>query len=61
MPNPRNGPNSTHCAGSGSKKDKTMCTPACLTHLLYAMHGNRSHYVSGGYLIKYAQNAENRQ
>ena len=61
IPNPRNGPKSTHGAGSGSKKHKTMCTFACLTHLLYAMHGNSSHYVNGGYLIKYAKNAEKRQ
>ena len=35
------------------KKHKTMCILACLTHLLYA---SSSHYVSRGYLIKYAQN-----
>ena len=58
IPNPRNGPKSTHGAGPGSNKHNTMCTLACLTPLLYAMHGNSSHYVSGGYLIKYAQNAE---
>ena len=44
-----------------SKKHKTMCTLAYLTHLLYAIHENSSHYVNGGYLIKYAKNAEKRQ
>ncbi len=58
IPNPRNGPKSTHGAGSGIKKHKTMCTLACLTHLL---HANSSHSVSRGYLIKYAQNDEKRQ
>ena len=38
-----------------------VCTLACLTPLLYAMHGNNSHYASGGYFIKYTQNAEKRQ
>ena len=47
--------------GLSSKQHKTMCTLACLTPLLYAMHGNTSHYASGGYLIKYTQNAEKRQ
>ena len=61
MPNPNNGPKSTHGAGPGSKKHKTMCTLAYLTPLLYAMHGNSFHYVSRGYLIKYAQNDEKRQ
>ena len=42
-------------------KNKTMCTLACLTPLLHAIHGNNSHYASGGYFIKYTQNAEKRQ
>ena len=61
IPNHGNGPKSTHGAGTGSKKHKTMCTLACLTPLLYAMHGNNSHYASGGYFMKYTQNAEKRQ
>ena len=61
IPNHGHGPKSTHGAGPGSKKHKTMCTLACLTHLLYAMHGNNSHYASGGYFMKYTQNAEKRQ
>ena len=36
IPNHGNGPKSTHGAGQGSKKHKTMCTLACLTHLLHA-------------------------
>ena len=40
IPNHGNGPKSTHGAGPGSKKHKTMCTLACLTHLLHAMQGN---------------------
>ena len=60
IPN-RNGPKSTHGAGPGSKKHKTICTLACLTPLLHAMHGNNSYYASGGYFIKYTQNAEKRQ
>ena len=48
----------THGAGPGSKKHKTICTLACLTHLLHAMHGNKSYYASGGYFIIYTQNAE---
>ena len=59
IPNNGNGPKSTHGAGPGSKKHKTMCTLACLIHLLYAMHGNNSYYASGGYFIIYTQNAEN--
>ena len=47
IPNHGNGPKSTHGAGPGSKTHKTMCTLACLTPLLYAMHGNNSHYASG--------------
>ena len=54
-----NGP--THGACPGSKKHKTVCTLACLTPLLYAMHGNNSHYASRGYFTKYTQNAEKRQ
>ena len=61
IPNHGNGPKSTHGAGPGSKKHKTMCTLACLTHLLHAMHGNNSYYASGGYFIIYTQNAEKRQ
>ena len=61
IPNNGNGPKSTHGAGPGSKKHKTMCTLACLIHLLYAMHGNNSYYASGGYFIIYTQNAEKRQ
>ena len=51
IPNHGNGPKSTHGACPGSKTHKTVCTLACLTPLLYAMHGNNSHYASGGYLI----------
>ena len=61
IPNHGNGPKSTHGAGQGSKKHKTMCTLACLTQLLHAMHGNNSYYASGGYFIIYTQNAEKRQ
>ena len=61
IPNHGNGPKSTHGAGPGSKKHKTKYALACLTHLQYAMHGNNSHYASGGYFIKYTQNAEKRQ
>ena len=62
IPNHGNGPKSTHGACPGSKKHKTVCALACLTPLLYAMHGNNSsHYASGGYFIKYTQNAEKRQ
>ena len=64
IPNHGNGPKSTHGACPGSKKHKTVCTLACLTPLLYrlyAIHGNNSHYASGGYFIKYTQNAEKRQ
>ena len=61
IPNHGNGPKSTHGAGPGNKKHKTMCTLACLTPLLYAMHGNNSYYASGGYFIIYTQNAEKRQ
>ena len=61
MPNHGNGPKSTHGACPGSKKHKTICTLACLTPLLYVMHGNNSHYASGGHFIKYTQNAEKRQ
>ena len=43
------------------KTHKTVCTLACLTPLLYAIHGKNSHYASGGYFIKYTQNAEKRQ
>ena len=43
------------------KKHKTICTLACLTPLLHAMHGNHSYYASGGYFIIYTQNAEKRQ
>ena len=42
-------------------KNIRQCTLACLTPLLYAIHGNNSHYASGGYFIKYTQNAEKRQ
>ena len=61
IPNHWNGPKSTHDAGPGSKKHKTVCTLACMTPLLYAIHGNNSHYASGGYFIKYTQNAEKLQ
>ena len=61
IPNHGNGPKSTHGACPGSKKHTTVYTLACLTPLLYAIHGNNSHYASGGYLIKYTQNAEKRQ
>ena len=61
IPNHGNGPKSTHGACPGSKKHKTVCTLACLTPLLYAIHGNNSHYASGGYFIKYTKNAEKRQ
>ena len=61
IPNHGNGPKSTHGACPGSKKHKTVCTLASLTPLLYAIHGNNSHYASGGYFIKYTQNAEKRQ
>ena len=60
IPNHGNEPKSTHGAGPGSKKHKTICTLACLTPLLYAIHGNNSHYASGGYFIIYTQNAEKR-
>ena len=53
IPNHGNGPKSTHGAGPGSKKHKTICTLACLTHLLHAMQGNNSYYASGGYFIIY--------
>ena len=52
IPNHGNGPKSTHGACPGSKKHKTVCTLACLTPLLYDIHGNNSHYDSGGYFIK---------
>ena len=61
IPNHGNGPKSTHGACPGSKKHKTMCTLACLTTLMHAMHGNNSYYDSGGNIIKYTQNAEKRQ
>ena len=35
-----------HGACPGNKKHKTVCTLACLTPLLYAIHGNNSHYAS---------------
>ena len=60
IPNHGNGPKSTHGADPGSKKHKTICTVACLTPLLHAMHGNNSYYASGGYFIIYTQNTEKR-
>ena len=44
-------------------KNIRQCAPllTSLTPLLYAMHGNNSHYASGGYFIKYTQHAEKRQ
>ena len=61
IPNHGNGPKSSQGACPGSKKHNTVCSLACLTPLLYAMHGNNSHYASGVYFIKYTQNAEKRQ